>query len=118
MSDESIDEGGRFNAEHLVQLWTRRGVLQENLLFREDVLGGAEGCQSTFMEAGKNEFLLARVCVDVTHSEDARDGAFELFRIHHNLLAFEFQTPFGDRTDLGLKTDDQAACGERHRHRP
>ena len=66
------------------------------------------------MEAGKNEFLLARVCVDVTHSEDARDGAFELFRIHHNLLAFEFQTPFGDRTDLGLKTEEHEQMIKRH----
>ena len=66
------------------------------------------------MEARQDELLLARIGVDVTHGEDARDGAFELFRVHNDLLAVKFQAPFGDRTDLGLKAEEHEQVVQRH----
>ena len=59
-------------------------------------VGGGKSSKRAFVESTKNQFLLTRVGVDVTHGKNAGDGGLEFFRIDHDLLAIDFQAPIRD----------------------
>ena len=57
-----------------MELRARRRVLEEDALFREDIVAGRKGSQRAFMEARENELLFPGVRIDVAHGEDAGDA--------------------------------------------
>ncbi len=45
------------------------------------------------METGQNQFLFARINVDIADSKNAGDVGFEAGRVHNDLFSFERQAP-------------------------
>ena len=58
------------------------------------------------METGQNQFLFTRINVDIADSENARDIGFEAGSVHNDLFSFERQAPISNRSEFGLKTEE------------
>src|SRR5574343_293984 len=59
-------------AQALVQRGRGGGVLQQGLVLRPQVGGGAKGGECGLVKAAEDQLLFARVGVDVTHRKNAR----------------------------------------------
>ena len=57
------------------------------------------------METGQNQFLFARINVDIADSKNAGDVGFEAGRVHNDLFSFERQAPIRNRTEFGLQAE-------------
>ena len=88
-----------FNAEHFVQFRACCRVLQENAFFRIHVFGSSESSQRAFMETGQDQFLFARINVDIADGKNARDVGFEAGSVHNDLFSFERQAPIRNRSE-------------------
>ena len=58
------------------------------------------------METGQNQFLFARINVDIADSKNAGDVGFEAGRVHNDLFSFERQAPIRNRTEFGLQAEE------------
>lgn len=70
-----------------------------------------EGAQGRFVEAGKDQLLLARIGVDVTDREDAWHRGLESCRVHHQLLALQRQPPLRDGPQRRVQAPEHQQVG-------
>lgn len=69
------------------------------------------------METGQDQFLFARINVDIADGKNARDVGFEAGSVHNDLFSFERQAPIRNRSEFRLQAGRKRAgvqqeCGE------
>src|SRR5689334_6492524 len=72
-------------AQSLVHDWAGGGVLQEHFLARFQLLFDGKRSERSFMEAGKNQLLLAGIGINITDRINAWNIGLEFFRVHADL---------------------------------
>src|SRR3954447_14152132 len=100
----------RHDAELLLQARRRGGVLEGELLLREDVAVHLLGRERALVEAREDELQLARIMVDVADREDAGHVRLEFLGVDRDQVLVEVQAPVGDRPEL----HGQAEEGQHH----
>src|SRR6185312_1648863 len=103
------------HAEPLVHDRARRGVLQELLLLRIEMVLDRERRERSFMEAGENQLFLSGVGIDVADGEDAGDARLETLRVHFERFALELEPPLGDRSELRMQSEKREQLIRRER---
>ena len=81
-------------------------VLQELLLGRIQMVLHGERHQRRFVEGRQDQLLLARIGVDVTDREHARDVRLEFLGVDLDGALVELQSPLGDRTELRRQSEE------------
>ena len=61
------------------------------------------------METGQDQFLFARINVDIADSKNARDVGFEAGSVHNDLFSFERQAPIRNRSEFRLQAEEKPA---------
>ena len=60
--------------------------------------------ESRLMKTAQNEFLFARIAVDIANCENALCAALEFLRIDRDQILFEVQPPVSNRPELHCQT--------------
>ena len=58
------------------------------------------------METGQDQFLFARINVDIADGKNARDVGFEAGSVHNDLFSFERQAPIRNRSEFRLQAEE------------
>src|SRR5579862_4874829 len=105
------------HSEALLQERARRRVLQVRFFAGPQVFAYRKGRQRSLVEARQDEFLLARVVVDIADRKNAGRARLEARGIDTQRLAVEGEPPLGDRAELRMQTPEDEEMIERHRAR-
>src|SRR6185312_4077000 len=96
----------RGDAQSLLHDRARGGVLEKLLLLRIEMVLDRERRERGLVKPRKNELLLARVGVDVTHGKDAGQASLNFLGIDPQGLLLELDAPFRDGPELRVQPEE------------